>query len=155
MSEENTSLGNHELFTASLVATALVYLVGIIVIAILVALTSEEGAMRNALTFLAFFGTIGAGAATVAGLVLVAPLGTAFGRLMLRFTPPAWWQGAATGVLVAVTLVAGTLALLLVSGQPMEPGLFAMAAIPIVLSPFAGIVVQRRVLKWPEAEAAA
>ena len=146
-----TSLEPRELFTASLVATALVYSVGILVIAILIGLTSEEGWLGKSLTFLAFFGTIGAGAATLAGLVLVAPLGTAFGKLMLRLTPPAWWQGAVTGVLVALTLVAATLLLFSLGGQPMEPGLFAMAAIPILLSPFAGTIVQRRMLKWPEA----
>ena len=140
---------NTELFLASLVATALVYLTGIIVIAILVAATSAEDAFKNAFTFLGFFATIGVGAAMMAGFLIVAPLGTALGRLMLRLSPPGWWQGPATGVLVALTLVAVTLSLFAWGGQPMDPGLFAMAAIPIVLSPLAGAFVQQRVLKWP------
>ena len=82
-----------DLFLASLVATALVYLLGILVIALLVAVTSSEDALKNAVTFLGFFATLGMGAAMVTAVLIVAPLGTALGKLMLRLTPAGWWQG--------------------------------------------------------------
>ena len=72
---------------------------------------------------------------------------------MLRLTPAGWWQGPVTGLLVALTLVAVTLALFAWGQQPMDLGVYAMAAIPTVLAPLAGAFVQQRVLKWPEQSA--
>ena len=55
-----------ELFFASLVATALVYVVGVTVIAVLIGLTSPSGGISDALGFLAFFATVGVFAAMLA-----------------------------------------------------------------------------------------
>ena len=138
-----------DLFFASLVATALVYLVGIATIAMLVYLSSPTNGLRNAFEFLALFATIGVVGALFAAFLIVAPLGTAFGQLMLRFTPPAWWQGPMTGVLVALTLVLSTVAIFGFRSQAVDMGTYAVGAIPVVLSAFAGFYVQRHILRWP------
>ena len=138
-----------ELFFASLIATALVYLTGVATIAALIYLTSPSGGFRNAFEFLSFFATIGIAAALFAAFLIVAPLGTAMGTLMLRLTPPAWWQGPVTGVLVALALVALTVLILGFSTERLDMGTYAVAAVPVVLSAFAGFYVQRRILRWP------
>lgn len=144
-----------ELFFAGLVATGLVYLAGIAIIAVLVAITSTEEPLRNAFTFLGFFATLGVGVAMVLGFLIVAPLATAWGKVMLRFTPAGWWQGPITGLLVSLTMVAMTLALFTFGEQPLDWGVYAMAAVPVVLSPIAGALVQRKMLNWPNGGRAA
>lgn len=139
-----------QLFQASLIATALVYLPGILIIAALVALTSEGSeALINTLTFLGFFVTFGAGAAGFLGVAIVAPLGTGIGKIILRLSPPGWWQGPLTGALVAVAMVSLTLLAFWWGAQPMDGGLYAMAAVPLALAPLAGAFVQRQFLRWP------
>lgn len=142
-----------ELYFASLVATALVYLTGVALIAALIYLTSHTGGIRNAVEFLSIFATIGVAAALFAAFVIVAPLGTAVGQLILRLTPAAWWQGPITGVLVALTLVGLTFLTLGFRSQAWDTGTYAVAAIPVVLSGFAGSYVQRRILRWPNGTA--
>ena len=122
-----------------------------LVIAVLIGLTSPSGGISDALGFLAFFATVGVFAAMLAAFILVAPLGTALGSIMLRLTPPGWWQGPATGVLVALTLVALTLGAFALSGTAIDLGTYAVAVVPVVLAPIAGAVVQRRILHWPGA----
>ena len=151
MASEKPIPATAELYFASLVATALVYLVGIAVIAALIALTSEANGYAGAFQFLAFFATLGVFFALIAGFLIVAPLGTAIGTLMLRFTPPGWWQGPVTGVLVALSLVALTLAFFGVRSEPLDMGTYATGAIPVVLAAFAGSFVQHRILRWPRA----
>lgn len=138
-----------ELFFAGLVATGLVYLAGIAIIAVLIAITSQEQPLRIALTFLSFFATFGLGIAVALGFLIVAPLGAAWGKVMLRFTPAGWWQGPITGLLVSLTLVAVTLALFAWRQQPLDWGVYAMAVVPVALSPLAGAFVQRKMLHWP------
>ncbi|EAQ28798.1 hypothetical protein NAP1_14403 [Erythrobacter sp. NAP1] len=149
MTRENSVPGTPELFFASLVATALVYFTGIAIIAVMVGLTSSAGALSNMLTFLAMFATIGVGAAVFVAFLIVAPLGTAVGLAVLRLTPPAWWQGPLAGGLVAATLVAVTLLLFQLGGQPLDWGVYAMAAVPLALAPVAGGLVQKHLLHWP------
>lgn len=144
-------LQTKDLFLASLATAGLVFGIGILVIAVLLGLTSPSNGLRDAFVFLAFFTTVGLSVAVCLSLVVVAPLGTAFGKLMLRVTPAGWWQGPATGLLVAIVLVAVTLALFRWSGEPLDLGTYAIAAIPAVLAPFAGAFVQRRILHWPRA----
>lgn len=138
-----------ELYIASLVATALVYGFGIFLIAILLGLTSPSSGLRDAAVFLAFFTTVGFFAALCVGFVIVAPLGIAIGKIMLGVTPPAWWQGPVTGLLVALVFVPSTLALIRLTGEPLDMGTYAVAFVPIVLAPFAGALVQQRFLHWP------
>lgn len=138
-----------DLFLASLIATAMVYITGITLIAALIGFTSLANGFVQGFTFFMFFATFGAGAALFAAFLLVVPLGTAWGRLMVRLTPPAWWQGPLTGLLVALSLVALTLLMFGFASQPLDWGTYAIAAVPVVLAPFAGAYVQQRVLRWP------
>ncbi|WP_162627586.1 hypothetical protein [Erythrobacter sp. KY5] len=149
MMHEKPAPGTPELFFAGLVATALVYFLGIAIIAALVGATSSHGAVGNMLTFLAMFATVGAGAAVFAAFLIVAPLGTAIGLAVLRLTPAAWWQGPLTGGLVAATLVSVTLLAFKLGGQPLDWGVYAMAIVPLVLAPIAGGLVQKHILHWP------
>ncbi|MEM7779502.1 MAG: hypothetical protein AAF697_03810 [Pseudomonadota bacterium] len=152
MTQQNPAPSSKDLFLASLAASALVYGVGIIVIAALVIATSASKgfseAVRDGLLFLGFYSTVGMVVAAVVGLALLAPLGTAFGKLVLRLTPAAWWQGPATGVLVALSLVAITFAVASGLGEASDAGTYVMAAIPVALAPFAGAFVQYRFLRW-------
>lgn len=152
MIEQKAPPKARELFLASLVATALVYGIGILIIAALVMVTSSNKgvgeALRDGLVFLGFFATIGVAAAAVVATVLVAPLGTALGKLMLCLTPAAWWQGPTTGALVALAMVALTLMALALTGETLDLGSYAVAAVPLILAPFAGAFVQYRILHW-------
>ncbi len=139
-----------QLFTASLVAAALVYAVGVVLIAVGVAATSPSGGVRDALVFLGFAATGGMVLSGLAGVAIVAPLGTAFGTLVLRLSQPGWWQGPLTGVLVATALIGGSVALLGWSGERVDAGTYAVAAVPFALAPLAGWFVQRRMLHWPQ-----
>lgn len=139
-----------ELFYASIIATALVYAAGMLIISALVLATSRfEEWPRFVETFL-MAGTVGTLMATFAGLVLIAPMGTGCALAILRLTRPAWWQGPLTGLLVAMSLEAGVLAIV---GQAVIRPTAANAitmSLPVVLAIFAGGYVQRRILHWPE-----
>ena len=139
-----------QLFTATLVAAALFYAVGVVLIAIEVAATSPSGGVRDALVFLGFAATGGMFVSGLAGVAIVAPLGTAFGTLVLRLSQPVWWQGPVTGVLVAAVLIGGSVALLGWSGERVDAGTYAVAAVPFALAPLASAFVQRRMLHWPQ-----
>ena len=138
-----------DLFVASLLAAAIVYIVGITIIAMLVGLTSQTDRLAQGLTFLIFFATIGAGVALLVSFLIVAPLGTAWGRLVVRFTAPAWWQGPLTGLLVALSLLAVMLAIFGIASQPLDMGTRTIAAVPVILAPVAGGFVQHTILRWP------
>lgn len=138
-----------DLFLASLAATGLVYGVGIAIIAVLVGLTSPEGGFRDAAVFLGFFATIGVIFAGLVGLFVVAPLGMATGEIMLRVAPPRWWQGPLTGLIVAAILVAITLGMIGLTGEPLDLGTYAVGAVPLLLAPFAGSLVSKHMLHWP------
>ena len=138
-----------DLFAASLAATALVYSVGISIIAVLVGFTSPSGGFSDALVFFTFFATVGVMFACLVGVLVVAPLGMAMGEIMLRATPPRWWQGPVTGLMVAATLVAITLGMIGLTGEPLDMGTYAVGAVPLLLAPFAGALVQKYMLHWP------
>ena len=156
MTEQETAPKARELFLASMAATGLVYGIGILVIAVLVIITSAakglEQALLDGVVFIGFFATMGVALAAIAGVFLVAPLGTALSKLILRVTPARWWQGPLTGALVALTVVALTLMALAASGEPLDMGTYAVAAIPVLLAPFAGAFVQYRILNWARPE---
>ena len=139
-----------DLFVASLAATALVYCVGISITAVLVGLTSPAGGLRDALVFFGFFATVGVIVASAIGLLVVAPLGMAMGEIVLRATPPRWWQGPITGLMVAAILFAITLGMIALTGEPLDMGTYAVGTVPLVLAPFAGALVQRYILHWPK-----
>lgn len=138
-----------DLFVASLAATGLVYSVGIMIIAVLVGLTSPTDGLSDALVFFTFFATVGVMFACVVGVLVVAPLGMAMGEIVLRATPPRWWQGPVTGLMVAAILVAITLGMIGLTGEPLDMGTYAVGAVPLLLAPFAGALVQRHMLHWP------
>ena len=55
-----------------------------------------------------------------------------------------------TGVLVETALIGGSVALLGWSGERVDAGTYAVAAVPFALAPLAGWFVQRRMLHWPQ-----
>ena len=138
-----------DLFVASLAATALVYSAGISIIAVLVGLTSPSGGFSDALVFFTFFATVGVMFACAVGVFLVAPLGMAMGEIMLRATPPRWWQGPLTALIVAAILVSITLGIIGLTGEPLDKGTYAVGVVPLLLAPFAGALVQKHILHWP------
>jgi len=51
---------------------------------------------------------------------------------------------------VATALIGGSVALLSWSGERVDAGTYAVAAVPFALAPLAGWFVQRRMLHWPQ-----
>lgn len=144
-----TRPGVSELFFASLVASALVYVAGALVFSGISFLGTRTGGFFAVLQSLVMFASVGLIAATMLVFLVVAPLGTALGLAMLKVSPPGWWQGPITGALVALTLEA--LVLVLFANEPLQPewGNVATLAIPVALAMVAGAIVQQRVLCWP------
>lgn len=146
-----TQPGVSELFFASLVASALVYIAGALVFSGISFLGTRTGGFFAVLQSLAMFATVGLIAAITLVFLVVAPLGTAVGLAMLKVSPPGWWQGPITGALVALTLEGVVLAVF--ASEPLQPewGNAATLAIPVILAMVAGAVVQHKVLRWPGA----
>ena len=138
-----------ELFMASLIATALVYTAGSAIIIALSLVTSGDTGWQGVMEAVVFFAFFGAMLATAAAFLLVAPLGTAFGLAMLRVSPPGWWQGPLTGLLVAFALETIALALFGTDAIRWTVANIVTMSLPVVLSLFAGAYVQQRVLRWP------
>ncbi|MHA7820865.1 MAG: hypothetical protein ACX930_14555 [Erythrobacter sp.] len=142
-----------ELYSASLVATGIVYVAGVsIYSAIILALGYFDEPVQILPTLLGFF-TIGLLGAFFAGFFLVAPLGTLFGLAVLKFSRPGWWQGPLTGALV--TLALEGIVIGIVSREPLhwELGNAVILAWPVLLAMIAGWFVQRRMLNWPQRQA--
>lgn len=146
-----TKPGVSELFFASLIASALVYIAGALVFSGISFLGTRSGGFFAVFQSLAMFASVGLIAATMLVFLVVAPLGTALGIAMLKVSPPGWWQGPITGALVALTLEGVVLAVF--ASEPLQPewGNAAMLAIPVVLAMAAGSIVQHKVLRWPTA----
>ena len=143
-----------QLYFASLVATAMVYGGGVLIITALVIATGGTEDPMSLIEFILMAISVGTLLAAMAGIGLVAPLGTAFALAVLRLSPPGWWQGPLTGVLVALALVGLTIAVFGAQLYNDDMGNRIVMAIPVVLAFFAGGYVQRRILKWPGGEPA-
>ncbi len=139
-----------ELYLASLAATAIVYVAGIAFLAVMSYFAANGGGWQQVAQTVFVVGVIGLLFAAGAAFMIVAPLGAAFGLMVLKISPPGWWQGPLTGALVAIALEA--FVLLFVSREPLEWewGNAVTLLLPIVLAMMAGAYVQRRILHWPE-----
>lgn len=147
---DRTPPGVPELFMASLIATALVYVAGALVFSAISYLGTRTGGTTAMVQSFMMFATVGLLAATALAFLVVAPIGTAWGLAMLKVSPPGWWQGPLTGALVALSLEAIVLALFASEPLQRDWGNVAMLAIPVALAMIAGAIVQHRVLRWPE-----
>lgn len=138
-----------EIYFASLVATGLVYLAGVLIYTAIVFVGGNLDNVTGILMVLFGFLTMGVIFAAFAGLAVVGPLGTGFGLLVLKVTKAGWWQGPLVGALVTVTLEA--FVVFVVSREELywEWGNAVMLTWPVILAMIAGWYVQRRVLKWP------
>lgn len=138
-----------DLYRASLIAAAMVFAAAVLILAALAYFSSNGGGWPNVVQTLLIIGTLGTVFGAFATVALIAPLGTAIGSAVLRLTPPAWWQGPLTGMLVAIMLEALVLALFARFDEPWDAGSYVTLALPIVLALFAGAYVQHRILRWP------
>ena len=143
-----------ELYIASLIATALVYVFGVVILTILVMATSDPGDWPHLAGTMALQGAAGSVIATFGAFTLIAPMGTLFALIMLRVSPPRWWQGPLTGVLVALALEGLVLGLFNQGVVRPTLGNAATMSLPVVLAFFAGGFVQRRILDWPHSSTA-
>ncbi len=140
-----------QLFYGSLIATAMVYGAGALIFVFISYFGAQSGGwmgVAKAVMMAAFFGTV---AAAALGFLVIAPLGTALGLLMLRFTTPGWWQGALTGALVAIALEAFLVLVVSQEALRWEWGNVVTLSLPIILAMFAGTYVQHKILRWPNA----
>lgn len=152
LSPEKQQPSAGDLFIASLMAAALVYCAAAVLFSGFSFLGTQSGGLLAVVQTFALFATFGLAVAVFLSFLFIAPLGTALGMAILRITPPAWWQGALTGLLVALSFEG--LVLLALMAVPsddlqLELGNLVMFAIPVVLAVIAGAYVQRRVLHWP------
>ena len=144
--------GAADLFTASLIAVAMVYGVGAVLFSAFSFLGTQSGGWLAVFKTFAMFATGGLLVAGIISFVIIAPIGTAIALAMLRITRPGWWQGPATGILVALSLEGiGFAALSAIPSEELrwEAGNLAVLLIPVVLAAFAGAYVQHKVLHWP------
>lgn len=141
--------GTRELFEASMVATILTYAGGALIFSAISFLGTHSGGWQAVLLSLLGFATIGLFMASLFGVVVVAPLGTAFAHAVLRLTPAGWWQGPLTGALVTVFMELFVIIVIAREELQWELGNLVTLGIPVVLAALAGGWVQRRILGWP------
>jgi len=145
---DSHSPGVSELFYASVVASALVFLATLLAFSLLPLVISGDPVASLTILFIGgFYGILFAVTAT---FLLVAPLGTGLGLLVLRYFPPGVWQGPAVGGCVATILMGGFLALTQQTLPLYDGGNLVALAILILFSAIAGWIVQRLILRWPE-----
>lgn len=144
--------GMPELYISSLIATAMVYLSGIVLFAGLSYFGSNSGGWQAVGQLLGLGLVWGIIPVAAAALMVIAPLGCAFGLIVLRFTPAGWWQGPLTGALCALSLEAVVfLAIQLNSPHDgWDWGNVVTLSIPVALAMIAGRIVQQRFLDWPD-----
>ncbi len=139
--------GPMRLFTASLIAAG-IYYVAVLLLLTVVALVSVGGPLR-AFGVFSVYGMYGLFIAVLLAFVLVAPLSTALGLIMLRLAPQGRWTGGLIGGLIVAIVFLGFWIFAASEGESHSLGTFAPWVALTAIGAATGWFVQHRILRWP------
>lgn len=137
-----------ELFVASVMACFTVFLISLVLMAIAPFITGTPDPVATTLSIIFIGGAWGMAIAAFLTFIIIAPLATLIGMVLVRALPPSIWLGSAVGLLSAVLLIASLIALGS-SGVPDMDQILLLATF-IAVATFSGWVAQTYILRWPD-----
>lgn len=137
-----------ELFVASVIACFTAFVISLILLAIAPFINGTPDPVATAMSVILIGGMWGMMIAAFLTFIIIAPLATLIGIILVRAVPPSIWLGSVVGLLSAVLLIAAIMA-------PYPNGLPNFRDMPMLatfsaIAAFSGWVGQTYILHWPD-----